>query len=217
MTKSSLICTNVTKYFSHRLIFGNLNLSLSECSSIGIIGKNGSGKSTLIKVIAGIIGQSKGEISLSIENNIIQKDNHFKHIGLMSPYLNLYDELSGYENLEFFMNLKCTDRTTNEKDEKVNFLLENVGLFKRRKDLYKNYSSGMKQRLKLAFALLNEPQLLLLDEPCANLDKEGIEVVYRFAEEQRKRGMLIVATNEESDLKLCDSLIDIEDFKKDKD
>lgn len=217
MKKSSLICTNVTKYFSHRLIFGNLNLSLSECSSIGIIGKNGSGKSTLIKVIAGIIGQSKGEISLSIENNIIQKDNHFKHIGLMSPYLNLYDELSGYENLEFFMNLKCTDRTTNEKDEKVNFLLENVGLFKRRKDLYKNYSSGMKQRLKLAFALLNEPQLLLLDEPCANLDKEGIEVVYRFAEEQRKRGMLIVATNEESDLKLCDSLIDIEDFKKDKD
>ena len=72
----------------------------------------------------------------------------------------------------------------------------------------------MKQRLKLAFALLNDPQLLLLDEPCANLDKEGIDVVYRFAEEQRKRGMLIIATNEESDLKLCDSLIDIENFKQ---
>lgn len=216
MKKSSLICTNVTKYFSHRLIFGNVNFSLNECSSIGIVGKNGSGKSTLIKVISGIIAQSQGEVSLSIENNSISKDNMFRHIGLISPYLSLYDELSGYENLEFFMNLKCPDKSANEKEEKVNFLLEEVGLHKRRKDLYKNYSSGMKQRLKLAFALLNEPQLLLLDEPCANLDKEGIEVVYKFANEQRKKAMLIVATNEESDLKLCDSLIDIEDFKKDK-
>ena len=61
---------------------------------------------------------------------------------------------------------------------------------------------------------LNDPLLLLLDEPCANLDKEGIEVVYRFAEEQRKKGMLMVATNEESDLQLCDTLINIEDYKK---
>jgi heme exporter protein A len=214
MTKSSLICSNLTKYYSHRLIFGNLELSLNENSSVGIVGKNGSGKSTLIKAIAGIITPSKGEIALRIENKPIPKELHFKHIGLMSPYLNLYDELTGYENLEFFINIKCPDKSSGEKEETVNYLLQSVGLFKRKKDLFKNYSSGMKQRLKLAFALLNEPQLLLLDEPCANLDKEGIEVVYKFAEKQRKKGMLIVATNEESDLQLCDSLINIEDFKK---
>lgn len=216
MNTSSLICTNLTKYYSHRLIFGNLTLTLNENSSVGIVGKNGSGKSTLIKVIAGIISPSKGNVSLEIENKSLAGDMIFKHIGLMSPYLNLYDELSGYENLEFFMNIKCPGKPVNERDEKINFLLESVGLFKRKKDLYKNYSSGMKQRLKLAFALLNDPLLLLLDEPCANLDKEGIEVVYRFADEQRKKGMLMVATNEESDLQLCDSLINIEDFKKDK-
>lgn len=216
MNTSSLICTNLTKYYSHRLIFGNLTLTLNENSSVGIVGKNGSGKSTLIKVISGIISPSKGDMALEIDSKSIPKEVFFKHIGLMSPYLNLYDELSGYENLEFFMNIKCPDKPANERDEKINFLLESVGLFKRKKDLYKNYSSGMKQRLKLAFALLNDPLLLLLDEPCANLDKEGIEVVYRFAQEQRKKGMLMVATNEESDLQLCDSLINIEDFKKDK-
>lgn len=214
MKKSALVCSDLTKYFSHRLIFGNLNFSLRECQSIGIVGKNGSGKSTLVKVISGIICSSKGRIEFSIENTPIDKENFFRHIGLMSPYLSLYDELSGYENLDFFINLKSHDKQPKEKEEKINFLLEEVGLYKRRKDLYKNYSSGMKQRLKLAFALLNNPQLLLLDEPCANLDKEGIDVVYRFAEEQRKRGMLIIATNEESDLKLCDSLIDIENFKQ---
>jgi len=214
MNKSSLICTDLTKYYSHRLIFGNLTLTLNENSSVGIVGKNGSGKSTLIKVIAGIITPSKGEATLKIEDKLIPKDTFFKHIGLMSPYLSLYDELTGYENLEFFLNIKCPGKDVKEKEEKINFLLESVGLFKRKKDLYKNYSSGMKQRLKLAFALLNDPLLLLLDEPCANLDKEGIEVVYRFAEEQRKKGMLMVATNEESDLQLCDTLINIEDYKK---
>lgn len=212
--KISLVCSELTKYYSHRLIFGNVSISLNEQNSIGVVGKNGSGKSTLIKVIAGIISQSKGDVRLSVDEKVIPKDLQFKHIGLLSPYLSLYDELTGYENLQFFINIKCQDKSSSEKEEKINFLLEKVGLFKRKKDLYKNYSSGMKQRLKLAFALLNDPALLLLDEPCANLDKEGIDVVYGFAEEQRKKGVLIVATNEESDLQLCDTLINIENFKK---
>ncbi len=212
MKNSTFKCSNLSKYFSHRLIFENLNFSLTSGSSVGITGRNGSGKSTLIKVISGIIMPSKGEFEFSINSAEIKQENFYKHIGLMSPYLNLYDELSGFENLEFFMNLK-SDRSTSEKTERINFLLESVGLFKRKKDLYKNYSSGMKQRLKLAFALLNEPQLLLLDEPCSNLDKDGVEIVYKFAQYQRKNGMLIVATNEESDLTLCDSLVNIEDYK----
>ena len=216
MDNVEIVCENLSKSFSGKTIFKKVSFKISNGESLIITGKNGSGKSTLIKVIAGIISPSKGDMSLDIDSKSIPKEVFFKHIGLMSPYLNLYDELSGYENLEFFMNIKCPGKPVNERDEKINFLLESVGLFKRKKDLYKNYSSGMKQRLKLAFALLNDPLLLLLDEPCANLDKEGIEVVYRFAEEQRKKGMLMVATNEESDLQLCDSLINIEDFKKDK-
>ncbi|CAF3693620.1 unnamed protein product [Rotaria sp. Silwood1] len=203
--RSTATCSNV---YCHGTFKGG------NTSASGIIGNNGSGKSTLIKALVGIITPSQGEVVMTIEKEKIPKELHFKHIGLMSPYLSLYDELSGYENLEFFMNLKCPDKPSNEKEEKINLLLESVGLFKRKKDLYKNYSSGMKQRLKLAFSLLNDPQLLLLDEPCANLDKEGIEVVYKFANQQKEKGMLIVATNEEADLKLCDTLLNIEDYKK---
>lgn len=213
MNNSSLSCSKISKYYFHRMIFGDINFSLNSGSSLGLTGKNGSGKSTLIKIIAGLISSSSGETSLTVNNKLLLREENYRHIGFMSPYLNLYDELSGFENLSFFINLKCPERTKTEKNEKINFLLDRVGLLKRKKDLYKNYSSGMKQRLKLAFALLNEPQLLLLDEPCANLDVEGIEVIYTFCEEQKKKGMLIVATNEPSDLKLCDSLLNIENFK----
>ena len=212
MENSTFKCTGLTKYYSHRLIFENLNFFVSQNSSVGITGRNGSGKSTLIKIIAGLVSASKGNFELKVDGNDIKKEDFYKYSGLMSPYLNLYDELTGSENLQFFMNLK-SDKANSEKEERINFLLESVGLFKRKKDLYKNYSSGMKQRLKLAFALLTEPKLLLLDEPCSNLDKEGIEIVYRIAQEQRKNGILIVATNEESDLNLCDSLINIEEYK----
>ena len=213
MNNSSLICTGLSKYFSHRLIFSKIDFSLAQGSSVGITGKNGSGKSTLIKIVAGLISATSGNINFNVANKALEKEDHFKYLGMMSPYLNLYDELTGYENLEFFLNLKSPEKAAKEKTERINYLLENVGLFKRKNDMYKNYSSGMKQRLKLAFALLNEPKLLLLDEPCANLDTEGIDVVYRFSEEQRKNGMLIVATNESSDLKLCDTLINIDDHK----
>ena len=213
MKNSTFKCTNLSKYYSHRLIFENLNFSLSSGSSVGITGRNGSGKSTVVKVVSGIILPSKGEFEFAIDSAQIKQEDFYKHLGLMSPYLNLYDEFSGYENLEFFMNLK-SDKPKSEKEERINFLLKSVGLSKRKSDLYKNYSSGMKQRLKLAFALLNEPELLLLDEPCSNLDKEGIEIVYKFAREQKEKGMLVIATNEESDLTLCDSLINIEDYKK---
>ena len=214
MNNSSLHCTGLSKFYSHRLIFSKLDLSLVNGSSIGITGKNGSGKSTLIKIIAGLISATSGNINFNVDKNSILKEDHFKYLGLMSPYLNLYDELSGFENLSFFLNLKSPEKSDKQKNERINYLLENVGLFKRKNDMYKNYSSGMKQRLKLAFSLLNEPLLLLLDEPCANLDSEGIDVVYRFSEEQKKNGMLIVATNEESDLQLCDTLINIDDHKK---
>ncbi len=213
MNNSSLSCSKISKYFFHRMIFADVNFTLNSGSSLGLTGMNGSGKSTLIKIIAGLISTSLGETSLTINNKLLSKEDHFRHIGFMSPYLNLYDELSGEENLSFFINIKCPNLTKTDKNERINFLLDRVGLVKSKKDLYKNYSSGMKQRLKLAFALLNEPQLLLLDEPCANLDVEGIDVIYNFSEEQKKKGMLIIATNEPSDLKLCDSLLNIEDFK----
>ena len=211
MDSINLICKDISKKYNGKIIFKNLNFSLTEKSSLVITGRNGSGKSTLLKVISRLIRLDKGSIELSVNNEKISKEKYFTKIGFFSPYINLYDELTGRENLDFFYDLKVADK--NEKPEIIKFLLEKVGLYSRREDLIRNYSSGMRQRLKLAFSVLNNPQLLLMDEPRTNLDEEGISVIYKIAEEQKERGILILATNEAEDTALCSSNLNIEDYK----
>ena len=216
MDKVELACENLEKSFSNKLIFKNISFRLTNSSSLVITGRNGTGKSTLIKVLSNLIRESNGKKCITINDKLIESDQQYLSIGLIAPYLNLYDELTGYENLEFFYNLKFK-RSNKSKDEnmqnKLKYLLEKVNLHKRRNDLLKNYSSGMKQRLKLAFAILNNPLILLMDEPRTNLDEEGIKVVYDIAEKQKENGILIIATNEHEDTKLCDESINIENYK----
>ena len=150
---------------------------------------------------------------MKLNEEFIEKDNQFPNIGLLAPYINLYDELTCYENLEFFYKLKINQHRKKDVEENINQLLKKVNLYKRRNDLVKNYSSGMKQRLKIAFAILNDPLILIMDEPRTNLDEDGIENIYNIAEKQKKNGILIVATNESEDTKLCDEIINIEDYR----
>lgn len=211
MDKINLKCTDITKSFNGKIVFKNLNINLTESKSLVINGRNGSGKSTLLKVISHLIRLDKGKIELSINDKLISKEKYFSKIGFLSPYINLYDELTGLENLDLFYDLKVGQN--NNKAEEIKYLLEKVGLYKRRDDLIRNYSSGMKQRLKIAFAVINKPALLLMDEPRTNLDEEGISVVYKVAEEQKERGILILATNESDDNEICDSSLNIEEYK----
>jgi heme exporter protein A len=95
-------------------------------------------------------------------------------------------------------------------DDSILELLKQVGLSDRKDDFVRTYSSGMKQRLKYAFALLHQPPILLLDEPASNLDREGIATVYEIMQRQKQRGVLIIATNDPGDLQLCDQVINIE-------
>jgi heme exporter protein A len=211
MDDLKLVCNSLEKKYNGKVIFKNLNLELSGNSSLVVTGKNGSGKSTLLKIISGLIRSDKGNYELYEKDRLIPREEHFKYICLMSPYLNLYDELTAYENLNFFYDLRINRE--NNKEEKIKSLFELIGLFKRRHDLVRNYSSGMKQRLKLAFSILHDPPVLLLDEPRSNLDNEGIEAVYKIADVQKNKGILIVATNEIEDTKLCENFLNIEDYK----
>jgi heme exporter protein A len=214
MIDIELTCENLAKKYSDKLIFRGLSLKLKNKSSLVITGKNGSGKSTLIKILANVIKESGGAYKIKSDGKELPREKFYLITGLLSPYLNLYDELTGYENLEFFCSLKSSVRFPKAKlDEKINAILNEVNLFSRRNDLVKNYSSGMKQRLKFAFAVINEPPLLLLDEPRTNLDSEGIDVVYKFANKQKEVGILVIATNESEDTSLCDEKINIEDYK----
>lgn len=209
MDNVEIVCDNLSKSFSGKTIFKNVSFKISNTESLIITGKNGSGKSTLIKILANLIHSSHGDISIHLNKNKIPKENTFRNIGLLSPYLNLYDELTGFENLDFFYKLKSNSTFD---PEKINFVLQKVGLYNKRNELLRNYSSGMKQRLKLAFAVMNKPEILLMDEPRTNLDKAGIELIYEVASEQKEKGILIIATNDEHDKELSDNILNIEDY-----
>lgn len=211
MSLTEIKCENLSKSYSGRTIFKNLSFNISTSQSLTVTGSNGSGKSTLIKVIANLIHSSKGNISVKSDNMDVPRDKWFEKTGLLSPYLNLYDELTGFENLDFFYRLKAKDRSYSH--DRIDHVLHKVNLYEKRNELLKNYSSGMKQKLKLAFSVLHEPEILLLDEPRSNLDKAGIDMIYEVSAEQKKKGILIIATNDDDDKELCDSILSIEDYK----
>ncbi|MBI5020259.1 MAG: ABC transporter ATP-binding protein [Ignavibacteriales bacterium] len=196
---------NIAKTFNNRKIFSEISFSLKERDSIAITGRNGSGKSTLLKILAGVLTPTRGTTDLKINNTTIKPEDYYNQLGLVSPYLQLYDEFTGWENLDFFRRV----RNINVEDKYLDELLYKYNIWERRNDYVRTYSSGMKQRLKYAFAMIHKPPILLLDEPTSNLDAEGIATVYNTMEEQKKVGILIVATNDAEDIKHCGQVIDL--------
>ncbi len=212
MTDYKLSFKNITKTFGRRLIFKNINYEFTSGNIYGFSGCNGAGKSTLIKIAAGIISPTKGKILHQLgEQEIIEEKLH-NYMGFVSPYLVLYDEFTAEENLYHFTKI----RGLYFNIERAHFLLNEFALFKRKNDYLKGFSSGMKQRMKFIFALLHNPQILFLDEPTSNLDNLGKEKVYNILKEEGKNKLVIIASNEESDLALCSNILDIESFKENK-
>jgi len=205
MNTISFTTEKIAKTFNRRKIFSEISFSLNKSDSLAITGRNGSGKSTLLKILANVLSPTKGEIGMKINDKIVKPTDYFAYLGLVSPYLQLYDEFSGWENLDLFRRIRGVDASVDYLTE----LLRRVNLWERRNDYVRTYSSGMKQRLKYAFALIHRPPILLLDEPTSNLDTEGISTVYQIIEEQKKAGILIVATNDAEDMKKCEQVLDL--------
>ncbi len=208
MNNYSLNLEQVSKIYGRRLIFKNINFRF-ECGRIyGLAGQNGSGKSTLAKIICGLISPTSGKVIHSNGSQISPEMLH-NHIGFVSPYLVLYDEFSAEENLMHISRIRGLEFDA----ERAEFLFNEFNIYDRRTDLLKAYSSGMKQRVKFIFALMHNPDLLLLDEPTSNLDNAGKEKVYEIISREKKEHLIIVASNEDSDLNLCEEVIQIEDYK----
>ncbi len=206
----SLRVTGLGKSFNRRMIFSGISFELQGNQSITITGRNGSGKSTLMKIIAGVLAASRGDVGVSHGGTAVSKAELHTILGFVSPYLQLYDEFSGAENLELAQEIRgsAADRSL------IRQALDRVGLGQRGNDLLRTYSSGMKQRLKYAAALIHRPPILLLDEPTSNLDDNGKAIVHEIIREQREHGLLIVATNERDELGLCDSILVLDEEKK---
>lgn len=209
MSSYSIQSQNLSKSFGRRLIFKDINFYWSEKGIFGISGPNGSGKSTLVKIIAGLIAPSSGKIIHKNSSGEIIPEKLHNHIGFVSPYLVLYEEFSAWENLKIFAQIRGVDFD----EEKVTYYLSQFLLENRKNDLVKTYSSGMKQRLKFIFALMHSPEVLIFDEPTSNLDEEGKKVVYKIVNEEGKRRIVIIASNEVKDLELCSEVLLLEKFK----
>jgi heme exporter protein A len=209
MNKIKLRVRDLKKTFNNRLVFNKLSFELNSGDRFVITGKNGSGKSTLIKILAGVLTKTSGKLEYFVNDKKVDRENYYQVVGLVSPYLVLYDEFTAFENLSLFSKI----RGMKISDEVINEILKRVGLFERRNDLVRTYSSGMKQRMKYASAILHDPLVLLLDEPTSNLDQDGKNFVDELIFNFRKDGIVIVATNETQDFKYGDKIINLDDFK----
>ena len=209
MNKIQLRVRDLKKTFNNRLVFNKLSFELNSGDRFVITGKNGSGKSTLIKILAGVLTETSGTLEYFVNDKKVDRENYYQVVGLVSPYLVLYDEFTAFENLSLFSKI----RGMKISDEVINEILKRVGLFERRNDLVRTYSSGMKQRMKYASAILHDPLVLLLDEPTSNLDQDGKNFVDELIFNFRKDGIVIVATNETQDFKYGDEIINLDDFK----
>ena len=209
MTNYSVEAVELNKSFGRRLIFNDLQFKFDKAGVYGISGPNGSGKSTLVRIIAGIIGASKGKIIHKLNDKEILEEQLHNHIGFVSPYLVLYEEFSAFENFKLFAEI----RGVKFNQERVDYLLNKFLLFKRKDDLLKTYSSGMKQRVKFIFALMHSPQLLILDEPTSNLDDEGKGSVYELVKEEGQNSIVLIASNEKHDLENCSDIVYLGKYK----
>ncbi len=210
MSKYSVEANELNKTFGRRLIFNGINFRYDESGVFGISGPNGSGKSTLVKIIAGLISPTKGKIIHKNSDDEIIPEKLHNHIGLVSPYLVLYEEFTAWENLNIFSKIR---EISFDKDYAKD-LLSGFLLYNRKDDLVKTYSSGMKQRMKFIFALIHHPELLIFDEPTSNLDNEGKNSVYEIIEDKSKESIIIIASNDKADLDLCPEILDLKIYKE---
>jgi heme exporter protein A len=202
-----IIAENISKHFNRNYLFRDLNFEVGQGECLAVLGANGSGKTTLIKILCALQRPSSGKILYENENLTIKRDEIYSHIGLVSPYLELYEELTAKDNLDFFADIKGLDESGRQRMREI------CGRFKIADKMHirvKAYSSGMKQRLKYVLALMDSPQVLFIDEPRTNLDEEGIKTVYNLLGDYKKKGVLIIATNEKQDLVLADKRLTID-------
>lgn len=196
------------KRFNREWIFRNTTLEFEQSNSYAITGPNGSGKSTLLQCLAGMMQLSEGSIQYIMSNMQMANEQAYRQISFCAPYLELIEEMSLVEFLNFHSRFKNflpgidTKRITEELD------LEHAS-----QKQIRYYSSGMKQRVKLAQAIFSDTAIVLLDEPCTNLDTNGIELYHSLINNYCKTRLVIVGSNDEVEYSFCNEKINLTSFK----
>jgi ABC-type multidrug transport system ATPase subunit len=200
---------NLGKRFNREWIFRGLKLDMHKGKAYAITGPNGSGKSTLLQIISGIMPFSEGTVTYTENHKTIEPDNIYRAISIAAPYQELIEEYTLSEHIDFHLKFKtlragCTKEQIisslhleNSKDKEIRF-----------------FSSGMKTRLKLGLAFASDTPLLLLDEPTANLDSNGIDWYQEEIRKHANERLLIICSNQRYEYEVCDEVFDISNYKK---
>ena len=196
------------KRFHYEWIFKNLDLELSSGDSLAITGGNGAGKSTLLKCLSGAIPLTQGSITYRTEGDLITEDQWFRSLAIATPYMELPEEFTLLEAIGFHFQFKKPYGHSIPEE-----LVALLGLEKHQHKALSQFSSGMKQRVKLGLAIFSEVPLLLLDEPTSNLDKQGIAWYLDTMDRCAKDRIVIVCSNEPREYAFCQNKISLEDFK----
>lgn len=195
---------NLEKKFGRKTVFSDLFIE-TETSVLGIAGMNGAGKSTLLKCLAGLIKPTSGSVRWMLNDNEIERANLKTYLGFAAPYIQLYEELTVRENLVFIQKVRSLK---NEKS--IEEILLPFGADKLAEFHFGELSTGQQQRIKLAAAVIHEPEILFLDEPGSNLDEAGKLIVKDLVEKFSSRNrMVVIASNQKEELALCNEIIEL--------
>lgn len=199
---------HISKRFLRYWIFKDINYTFTQPGAYAILGPNGCGKSTALRIIAGMQPASMGKVTYKNNEKTIAPTDIFSLVSFCAPGMELVEELTLREFLDFHFSFKRP--LPGLSIEKIIAL---TGLQEAVDKPLADYSSGMKQRVKLAQAICSDTPILLLDEPCTNLDKTGIAQYRVWMEQYSKNRLVIIASNDEREYDFCKEHIVIEDYK----
>ena len=206
--------SDIGKRYRYEWIFRKINLTLQSGESYAVLGPNGCGKSTFLRILCTHLSPSEGKIDFfdSKKNNQkpIESDNIYQYLSFAAPYVELIEELTLGEAIAFHAKFR-----TFQHQLSAAALVQRLGLEKSQNKPIRLFSSGMKQRLKLALACCSDTPLLFLDEPTTNLDQQGVEWYQQLIEDfMPPQRLVVIASNTEIDYHFCTQKIDLQHYKR---
>jgi ABC-type multidrug transport system ATPase subunit len=196
------------KRFNREWVFRNLDFHFDEGKRYAITGPNGSGKSTLLQIISGSSIFNEGNIQYFDHGKAFNPEKFFEKISLAAPYLDLVEEMTLTEFYSFHQKMKGWLPGLNMQE-----ITRLSSLEKATHKQIRYFSSGMKQRVKLAQAIFGNTPIVLLDEPLTNLDEEGVALYHHLIENYCQNRLLIISSNDKKEYSFCDEIIDIREYK----
>ena len=200
--------TDAGKRFNRDWIFRHFTYTFVAGQSYAITGPNGSGKSTLLQVLSGAMYINEGKIEYRTGNKELKNEEVYKQVSICAPYLEVVEEMTLTEFLDFHHGFKpFLPGVTADS------IITTLDLEKAASKQIRYYSSGMKQRVKLAQCIFSDTAIVLLDEPCTNLDSTGIELYHRLINDYCKDRLVVVSSNDEVEYQFCKKKINISGYK----